>query len=176
MAFQRPFRESFISVPFRTGRSPAAAPFGGRHAVIKKSLPVLSPDRDFFIQWYHRLTRANTPDSASFRRFLPFSPCWASAQRRLKNQKSLENTSLPGAGSFIGAEMCPDKERPAENTAVLSRDLTRYGRISARQNRVCPCQSMVVSPLYLISRGKATGKNRELFLCVPPLFVGFAGA
>ena len=92
---------------------------------------------------YHRSTRANTPDSASFRRFLPFSPCWASAQRRLKNQKSLENTSLPGAGSFVGAEMCPDKERPAENTAVLSRDLTQYGRISARQNRVCPCQSMV---------------------------------
>ena len=23
---------------------------------------------------YHRLTRANTPDSVSFRRFLPFSP------------------------------------------------------------------------------------------------------
>ena len=23
-------------------------------------------------------------------------------------------------------------------------DLTQYGRISARQNRVCPCQSMVV--------------------------------
>ena len=96
-----------------------------------------------FLFRYHRLTRANTPDSASFRRFLPFSPCWASAQRRLKKQKSLENTSLPGAGSFVGAEMCPGKERPAENTAVLSRDLTRYGRISARQNRVCPCQSMV---------------------------------
>ena len=27
---------------------------------------------------------------------------------------------------------------------VLSRDLTLYGPISARQNRVCPCQSMVV--------------------------------
>jgi len=127
-------------------------------------------------KYNHRLTRANTPDSASFRRFLLFSSWLAPASLRLKKQKSLENTSLPGAGSFVGAEMCPDKERPAENTAVLSRDLTRYGCISARQNRVCPCQSMVVSPLYLISRGKATGKNRELFLCGPTLFVGFAGA
>ena len=40
--------------------------------------------------------------------------------------------------------MRPDKERPVENTAVLSRDLTPYGRISARQNRVCPCQPMVM--------------------------------
>ena len=112
---------------------------------------------------YHRSTRANTPDSVSFRRFLLFSSWLApaslqrnvarqhrreyadSASLRLKKQKSLENTSLPGAGSFAGAEMCPGKERPAENTAVLSRDLTRYGRISARQNRVCPCQSMVPS-------------------------------
>lgn len=39
--------------------------------------------------------------------------------------------------------MCPDKKRHAENTAVLSRGLTQYGRISARQNRVCPCRSMV---------------------------------
>ena len=41
--------------------------------------------------------------------------------------------------------MCPDKERPAGNTAVFSRGLTRCGDISARQNRVCPCQSMVMS-------------------------------
>ena len=105
--------------------------------------------------------RANTPVSASFRRFLPFSPWLApaslqgniarqhrreyadSAHLRLKKQKPLEYPSLAGAGSFAGAEMCPDKERPAENTAVLSRGLTPYGRISARQNRVCPCQSMV---------------------------------
>ena len=39
--------------------------------------------------------------------------------------------------------MCPDKERPAENTTVLLRGLTRYGGISVRQNRACPCQSMV---------------------------------
>ena len=108
------------------------------------------------------MTRANTPASVSFRRFLPFSPWLApaslqgnvarqhrreyadSASLRLKSQKSLEYPSLAGAGSFVGAEMCPDKERPAENSDVLSRDLTRYGRISARQNRVCPCQPMAL--------------------------------
>ena len=92
---------------------------------------------------YHRLTRANTPASVSFRRFLPFSPWRAPARLRLKSQKSLENPYLSGAGSFAGAEMCPDKERPAENIVVLSRDLTPYGPISARQNRVCLCQAMV---------------------------------
>ena len=97
---------------------------------------------------YHRLTRANTPASASFRRFLSFSPWRALARLRLKNQKSLEYPSLADADSFAGAEMRPDKERPVENTAVLSRDLTPYGRISARQNRVCPCQPMVESEGY----------------------------
>ena len=42
--------------------------------------------------------------------------------------------------SFAGAEMCPNKKRPAGNTHVLPRDLTQCGRISARQNRVCPCR------------------------------------
>ena len=73
--------------------------------------------------WYHRLTRTNTPDSVSFRRFLPFSPYWASAQLRLKSQKSLENTSLAGASSFVGAEMCPDKKRPAGNTCRIAKGL-----------------------------------------------------
>ena len=50
---------------------------------------------------YHRSTRANTPDSASFRRFLPFSPWRAPARLRLKKQKSLENPSLSGAGQFF---------------------------------------------------------------------------
>ena len=107
---------------------------------------------------YHRLTRANTPASVSFRRFLPFSPWRAPARLRLKSQKSLEDPSLAGAGSFAGAEMCPDKERPAENTAVLSRGLTRYGRISARQNRVCPCQSMVYFGVR-IGRQALTGRG-----------------
>ena len=87
------------------------------------------------------MTRASTPDSVSFRRFLPFSPWRApaslqrnvarqhrreyadSARLRLKNQKSLENPSLAGAYSFAGAEICPDKERPAENTCRIVKGL-----------------------------------------------------
>jgi hypothetical protein len=35
------------------------------------------------------------------------------------------------------------RKDPQRILAVLSRGLTQYGHISARQNRVCPCQSMV---------------------------------
>ena len=35
------------------------------------------------------------------------------------------------------------RKGPQVILAVLPRGLTQYGRISARQNRVCPCQSMV---------------------------------
>ena len=38
------------------------------------------------------------------------------------------------------------RKDPKRILAVLSRGLTRYGRISARQNRVCPCQPMVQLP------------------------------
>ena len=75
------------------------------------------------IKGYHRLTRANTPDSVSFRCFLPFSPWLAPASLRLKNQKSLENTSLAGASSFVGAEIRPDKKRPAGNTCRIAKGL-----------------------------------------------------
>ena len=48
--------------------------------------------------------------------------------------------------SSAGAEMLADKEKTAENTlCVFSRALTQYEGISARQNRVCPCQSTQVS-------------------------------
>ena len=72
---------------------------------------------------YHRLTRANTPASVSFQRFLSFSPWRAPARLRLKNQKSLENTSLAGAEQFAGAEMCPDKKKPTENTCCIVKGL-----------------------------------------------------
>ena len=35
------------------------------------------------------------------------------------------------------------RKDPQVILAVLPRGLTQYGRISARQNRVCPCQPMV---------------------------------
>ena len=41
------------------------------------------------------------------------------------------------------------RKGPQRILAVLSRGLTQYGRISARQNRICPCQSM--APLFLCS-------------------------
>ena len=38
--------------------------------------------------------------------------------------------------------MLADKEKSAENTlCILKGFVTQYGGISARQNRVCPCQS-----------------------------------
>jgi len=52
------------------------------------------------IKYYHRLIRADTPDSAPFRRFLPFSPWRAPARLHLKKQKSLENPSPSGAKQF----------------------------------------------------------------------------
>ena len=108
---------------------------------LSKNLPGYKYRRE----GYHRLARANTPDSVSFRRFLLFSPWRAPARLRLKNQKSLENTSLAGAEQ----KCVQTRKGPQRILAVLSRGLTQYGRISARQNRICPCQAMV--PLFLCS-------------------------
>ena len=60
---------------------------------------------------YYRLTRANTPDSVSFRRFLPFSPWLAPASLRLKKQKSLENTSPAGARQFCRSRNVSRQEK-----------------------------------------------------------------
>ena len=45
------------------------------------------------------------------------------------------------------------RKGPQRILAVLSRGLTQYGRISARQNRVCPCRSMVRSLYHIFRRG-----------------------
>ena len=84
---------------------------------------VQNPALQILQRFYHRLTRANTPDSVSFRRFLPFSPWRAPARLRLKKQKSLENPLLTGAPQFCRTEMCPDKKRPAENTCRIVKGL-----------------------------------------------------
>ena len=81
------------------------------------------PVKNVLYFFYHRLTRANTPASATLRRFLPFSPWRAPARLRLKSQKSLGNPSLAGAKQFCRAEMCPGKERPAGNTCRISKGL-----------------------------------------------------
>ena len=61
----------------------------------------------YYICWYHRLARADTPASVSFRRFLPFSPWRAPARLRLKSQKSLVNSSLAGALQFCRSRNVP---------------------------------------------------------------------
>ena len=131
-----------IVLPFLLIASIDSSPARRRSAssmVFSGVFPTLFP-----IFRYHRLTRVNTPDSVSFRRFLPFSPWLAPASLRLKNQKSLENTSLAGVKQFCRRQKCVQTRKgPQRILAVLSRDLTRYGRISERQNRVFPCQSMV---------------------------------
>ena len=72
---------------------------------------------------YHRLTRANTPASVSFRRFLSFSPWRAPARLCLKNQKSPKIHRWRVRSSFAGAEMCPEKKRPTENTCCIVKGL-----------------------------------------------------
>jgi len=47
-------------------------------------------------------------------------------------------------GAVLSEQECVQTRKdPQRILAVLSRGLTQYGRISARQNRVCPCQAMV---------------------------------
>ena len=47
-------------------------------------------------------------------------------------------------GAVLPEQKCVQTRKdPQGILAVLPRGLTQYGRISARQNRVCPCQSMV---------------------------------
>ena len=60
---------------------------------------------------YHRLARANTPDSVSFRRFLLFPPWRAPARLRLKKQKLLENPSLAGAEQFCRSRNVSRQEK-----------------------------------------------------------------
>ena len=63
---------------------------------------------------------------------------------------SLPYHRLTRADTVLPEQKCVQKRKgPQRILAVLSRGLTQYGRISARQNRICPCQSMV--PLFLCS-------------------------
>ena len=116
-----------------------------RHDCVKILTVLKGLQARFYYMWflYHRLIRADTPDGAPFRRFFPFRlggrrPAFISKN---KNHSKIHRRQV--RSSFAGAEMCSDEKRPAGNTAVLSRGLTKYERISSRQNRVCPCQAMV---------------------------------
>ena len=77
------------------------------------------------------------------RHFLPFSSWRVPARLRLKSQKLLEYPLPVGAGSFAGAEMCSGDKKPTGNAGAFPRALRKHERVSARQNRICPCQLMV---------------------------------
>ena len=59
-----------------------------------------------------------------------------------KNKNPSKIQGCPMRSSSAGAEMLADKEKsPQRILCVFSRALTQYEGISARQNRVGPCQS-----------------------------------
>ena len=78
----------------------------------------------------------------SFRCFLPFSP-WratdAPASKRTKNPRKFKAVRCE---AVLPEQKCSQtRKRPQRILCVFSRALTQYEGISARQNRVCPCQS-----------------------------------
>ena len=71
--------------------------------------------------------------------------------------------------------MCPDEERPAENTDVLSRGLTRYGRISAPSK---PCLPLSTDGMvYINDKPLLTVCDNTVFVKkLPELAALMAGA
>ena len=109
---------------------------------------------------YHRLTRANTPDSVSFRRFFALFALACASKPASQKAKITRKYIAGRCETVLSEQKCVQTRKgPQRILAVLSRDLTQYGRISARQNRVCLCQSMVwcmkFSALGMISVGQS---------------------
>ena len=109
-------------------------------------------------QGHTRLSACLFGDSRPFRLGGRQPACASKAKNRTKTHRRQV------LRSFAGAEMRPDKERPAGHTGVWPRGLTRYGRICVRQNRVFPCLSMV-SYDYSTSSGRS-----QFFFAVSPAF------
>ena len=104
-------------------------------------LSINPPGHKYRREGYHRLARANTPASVSFRRFCSFFAlvCASLAQRNVARQHRREYADSASLrlktknhskihrwqvrSSFAGAEMCPDKKRPAENTCRIVKGL-----------------------------------------------------
>ena len=114
------------------------------------SCPTETPRRKSSV---HRKKQPNKPQHTKkarltaclFGAFCPFRLDGRQPACTSKKQKSLENSSLTGARQFCRSSKCGQTRKdPKRILAVLSRGLTQYGRISARQNRVCPCQPMVL--------------------------------
>ena len=101
-----------------------------------------------------------------------------------KNKNSSKIQGCPMRSSSAGAEMLADK-RPQRILCVFSRALTRYEGISARQNRVCPCQSTqtipyrTTSPIAaafgeVVRLGQECQKRSFIRLFSSGVFVGFS--
>ena len=89
-----------------------------------------------------RLTRAHTSDSQSFRCFLPFCPWRATDAPASKRTKIPRKSKAVRCEAVLPEQKCSQtRKRPQRILCVFSRALTQYEGISARQNRVCPCQS-----------------------------------
>ena len=78
--------------------------------------------------------------SALFALFALLGVSPAASQKPKITRKSIAGR----CGAALPEQKCVQARKdPQRILAVLSRGLTQYGRISARQNRVCSCQSMV---------------------------------
>ena len=69
----------------------------------------------------------------------------ACASKPAAQKPKITRKSIAGrCFAVLSEQKCVQTRKdPQRILAVLSRGLTQYGRISARQNRVCPCQAMV---------------------------------
>ena len=108
--------------------------------------------------------------------FVPFTLAGASPPASQKPK--ITRKSIAGrCGAVLSEQKCVQTRKdPQRILAVLSRGLTQYGRISARQNRVCPCRSMVVkgNRQGSLSRSitRRSDQNRKIKYCF--LFCDFA--
>ena len=78
----------------------------------------------------HRSTRANRTVSASFRRFLPFSPWPASASLHLKSQKTPENPSLTGTKQLCRSRSVPGRGKTGGGYLLHPRESCRCMGVS----------------------------------------------
>lgn len=131
MCSSRRLKPRAISYPvqYRPFRYPIGAAFGSGKSGIQKQ----------------QLKKQNSSKSNDFEEFwcavMDFSPPGLLVHDCLKGKSG----PFRFPRSFAGAEMGPGEEKPAGHTLVWPRVLTKHGHISARQNRVCPCPSMLVS-------------------------------
>ena len=105
----------------------------------QKTCPVTSIGGKDTIDWQGQtlLTACLSGAFCSFRLGLRQQACGS----KTKNHSKIHRWQVR---AVLSEQKCVQTRKgPQVILAVLPRGLTQYGRISARQNRVCPCQSMV---------------------------------